>query len=264
MSGAWQQWRVPPDAVTLRPGTVDLWRIWLPGLRGLLQDLLAMLDAAEQRQHAAFRFDHLRERYAVRHGAMRSILAHYLGMPSPRQVDFATGLNGKPRLLNAAAPLPFNLTDSGDLAVLAVSAAGEVGVDVEEEQADRPPLEILPQLAPMERDAITSHPPQERSSALYRTWVRKEAYLKARGDGLSLDLAGFCVPVDPRAGSFPAVRSCSASRAPGTWWGTDFVPGPGWAGSVVTSARPSGVRYWDATEQWVRQRMFATHRADFA
>ena len=254
---------MPPDTVRSRPGMLDLWRIWLPAHRGLLPDLLAMLDAVEQRQYAAFQFNHLRERYAIRHGLMRVILSHYLAMPSPRQLELTTGLNGKPRLLNAPNPLSFNLTDSGDLAVLAVSAAGEVGVDVEQEQLDRPPLEILSQLAPVERDTIAALPPHERPSALYRVWVRKEAYLKARGDGLSVDLRGFCVPVLRRAApDWPMQAVCSSDERH-QWRGLDFVPEPGWVGCVVTPGGLDRLCRWDLTEGWVRQQM-QVKAAEFA
>ena len=151
---------------------------------------------SEDERRRAQRYAFLRDR--VRFIAARSFLRRTLGRHrgvDPASLRFAYGLRGRPELEGAPA-LQFNLSYSGDQALLAVSRDGPLGVDVEA----RRPLPDLEGLAsqvmdPVELRAFHAHPEQDRSAAFFALWTRKEAALKAMGVGFSIDPRSFHVGV---------------------------------------------------------------------
>lgn len=171
---------------------VKIWTIALdqPELTGV-----DVLSADERERAGRFRFSRDRTRYVLAHVALRRILAEATGTP-PHRLAFVIGPQGKPALVGPGGP-HFNLSHSDELAVLAVSTAGPLGVDVE---AVRPIPEFdtvaEAHFSPAELDALRALPPGEREHGFYRLWTRKEAYLKAIGTGLSHPLHGFTVNID--------------------------------------------------------------------
>jgi 4'-phosphopantetheinyl transferase len=155
--------------------------------------LESLLDSDEARRCRRFATEDLKRRFIVRHGMLRLVLASYLPV-APSQIELGVARNGKPVVLRPVTSLRFNLSDSDNRAVIGVADGAEIGIDLERIRCDRPPFEILPQLAPGERRSIESAGPQQRIHALYRTWTRKEAVLKACGDGLGFELSQFEVP----------------------------------------------------------------------
>jgi 4'-phosphopantetheinyl transferase len=132
-----------------------------------------------------------RQFVAARYG-LRAILSRYVGIP-PQDLIFAYHTHGKPFLVGNAT-IEFNLAHSGDLALVAV-ARQPVGVDLEQIH----PLPSMAQMAqiaftPEELRALYDLPPQRRLCAFYRIWTRKEALMKAQGDGFRR-ARNFNVPV---------------------------------------------------------------------
>lgn len=170
-------------------GAVDLWLVdttaETPGT-----DALDVLDADERRRAAAFHFDRHRVRYVAAHLALRGILGERLGR-APGDVRFTRlacpgcgGPHGRPALADAP-DLHFSLSHSGDLALVAVGPA-PVGADVEELPSAKVAEELTAVLHPRERAELAAlTAPEARRLAVARAWVRKEAYLKGLGTGLS-------------------------------------------------------------------------------
>ena len=131
---------------------------------------------------------------------MRLLLGRYLGL-DPASISLVYSAHGKPMLgLEARSSLRFNLSHSAGRAVYAISRGRELGVDIEQVR----PLVDLEKLAhrffsTRERTALMALSETDRSIAFYRCWTRKEAYLKALGDGLSRPLSDFDVSVLPGA-----------------------------------------------------------------
>jgi 4'-phosphopantetheinyl transferase len=145
---------------------------------------------------ARFSFSHLRESFVIARGALRYLLGRYLDL-HPASIRFIYGSNGKPALASAAN-IQFNITHSGSLAAVALTADCQIGVDLEQIR----PLSDLQHIADRyfcseEAAEIMSLPPSERERAFFCCWTRKEAYIKAIGDGLSAPLDGFRVTVQP-------------------------------------------------------------------
>jgi 4'-phosphopantetheinyl transferase len=176
--GAWD----PAAAWSAAGGeAVDVWRADLNA--GGERDA-ALLSPDELARGARFVRDADRRCWTRAHAFLRSVLAGYAG-EDPRALRFETGAHGKPRLL-AGAALEFNLAHSAGVALCAVAAGREVGVDVEVPRRRRDELAIARAAfgaAEAERLAALEGPARER--AFLRAWVRHEAALKCRGVGLT-------------------------------------------------------------------------------
>ena len=176
--------------------------------------------SADERERAShFRSRHHAERFLSAHGALRLILARYLAR-DPLALRFSTGAWGKPAL--EGETLEFNLSHSGELALIAVARTRRVGVDVET-------LRAVPELAgiatsvcsPGERAALDALEAQERDVAFLAMWTRKEALAKMTGEGIRavardvcLDEQGDCKLVPLR--DLPGYAACVAAE--GTTW----------------------------------------------
>jgi 4'-phosphopantetheinyl transferase len=144
------------------------------------------LSAEERERMARFKFDRDRRRYAVAHAALRSILAGYLRV-HPLNLRFSFGPTGKPRL--ASDDLAFNLSHSHEMALIAVTQTGEIGIDIEWVDPDFAFEDVAQRFfTSREVRALTSLPGHLQRQAFYKCWTSKEAYLKAKGTGLSGEL----------------------------------------------------------------------------
>ena len=175
---------------------IHLWSVSLAPSPSEVAALRPLLSADEIERVERYRFDHLKRRGVVRRGRLRQLVGAYSGR-DPKAVRFDYGEKGKPVLANAGG-LEFNLTDSEDLAVYAFTRHCEIGVDVEMlrpmPDADSIAVSFF---AAAERDVLAGVGEEEKSRAFFNCWTRKEAYIKAIGEGLSEPLDNFCVTLWP-------------------------------------------------------------------
>jgi len=172
-----------------------------------------ILTPEESARAARFRFERHRRSFILRRAALRILLGRYLHI-SPESVSFAYSAKGKPSLSNVLkasisrpglrlkrpGQIRFNTSHSGDIALFAFALQSEIGVDVERLR----PIDDMGELArqyfcPEETQELMALPPSQRQAAFFRCWTRKEAYLKATGEGLSAPLDGFQVTFGPGA-----------------------------------------------------------------
>lgn len=153
--------------------------------------LAEILSEDERERAARFHFERDRIRYIAGRAQLRMLLAGYLDA-APAELVFSYGANGKPSL--AAGAPQFNLSHSGALALCAVTADVEVGIDVELYRPDFAG-ERIPErfFSPDEVAALRATPEELQARGFLELWTRKEAFIKARGDGLSLALDSFSV-----------------------------------------------------------------------
>ncbi len=178
-------WPAGPVRPQFAPGEIHLWRAVLDHpIR--LSGAEAVLSRAEILRAGKFARAQDRERFIAAHGALRMVLGLYVSA-DPQSLEFHTGPMGKPALVQTFTDLRFNLSHSGDLALIAVSRGREVGVDVERVQRD---IEFDPIVEhyfdPRETWDLRTAPPQERVRKFFDLWTRKEACVKAEGSGLGL------------------------------------------------------------------------------
>ena len=184
-------WMPAPDVLELESRQVDVWRVPLDLRSAAVKSLGSTLSVEESQRAARFHFPEDRTRYIIAHSSLRNILSRYLNC-DPDQLNFSTNEYGKPAL--DSHNLEFNLSHSGDFALIAVSGEQKVGVDVER---IRPDMEIESMarrfFSPDEVSDLMTLPPEEREVGFFNCWTRKEAYIKAQGLGLSLPLDSFDV-----------------------------------------------------------------------
>jgi 4'-phosphopantetheinyl transferase len=188
-------WLAPPASPRTAPAEVHIWLASLTATPGSLRSCWEILDENERARALAFRFPRPRERFVIARGILRQILGRYFRQP-PASLRLATEAHGKPFLADNVLDLRFNIAHSEDLALVAVSQAREVGVDVERVR-EHLEVEAIARhsFSRVEVDALLKLPPPLRGGAFFACWTLKEAYLKARGDGLTLPLDAFAVSV---------------------------------------------------------------------
>lgn len=152
--------------------------------------LMLQLDTAERTRAQRFAFPHLRTRFVAAHAFVRQVLGRYLGI-SPGSVRYAYTAQGKPRLSNNGE-VRFNLSHSADLAALAIAWNREIGIDIEKTHEIADMLSLARRyFSQPEIDWLLALPQDALNSAFFTCWTAKEAYLKARGDGLLFPLDRF-------------------------------------------------------------------------
>ena len=187
--------------LNLGPDEVHVWQVRLDVAADAVASAFGVLSASEQTQARRFTFEDGQRHFTVARGALRRILSRYLDDPPPAHA-FETGPHGKPSLKPASKseglhPLRFNVSHTGDIAVIAAAWNRELGIDIE--CVDRKvEMENLSKrfFSPTEAEDVLKADTATRRDVFFRIWTTKEAYIKARGDGLSLPLDQFDVVTD--------------------------------------------------------------------
>jgi 4'-phosphopantetheinyl transferase len=189
--------KAPTERLICASGDVDVWRVALDCSPTDLIAFEAALSSTERVRASKFATEELRRRWIAARGALRMILAAYLGV-SPGSLVLTSDANGKPKLAKVDSAVFFNLTHSAHLAFVAISARKSVGIDAEILRTDIVWEEISSRFfARVEADEIRSLAPEWRNAAFFACWTRKEAYLKAIGIGLHAALDKFQMSVQP-------------------------------------------------------------------
>ena len=197
-------------------------------------ELIPLLSVEELGRADRFHFKHHRRHYIVARARLRQLLGIRLQVP-PATVEISVGRHGKPALGGGheTQKLSFNLSHSGQLAVYAFSHSQQVGVDVE---AFRhiPEIDGLAEryFSTAEVAALRATPSDQRQLAFLACWTRKEAFVKAVGEGLNYPLKSFDVSVSPHA---PAaiLRVGTLNGKEAGWRMTAFQPASDHIGAVV-------------------------------
>lgn len=205
-----------------------------------------LFDKDELARAERFAYEKDRCTYIHTRGTLRKLLGQYLQM-KPESFSFEYSAYGKPFLPSNGKPdmVSFNVSHSGGYALLAFTHQAAIGVDLEakDHYAD---TEVLAQhyFSPSERDQLLNLLIDEQVSAFYRTWTRKEAFLKAHGEGLGLPLDGFSVTVAPDE----PTKLERIDWAPGTeedWSLISFTVARDLPGAVVVEGKVRLIRYVD-------------------
>ena len=174
---------------------------------------------------------------------LRFILARYLRR-QPADIVFTYGANGKPALDNTEPTLHFNLAHSENRVVYAFSHAGELGVDIELVRS-LPEFESIARhfFSPEECAQLLSLPAGQRAEAFFNCWTRKEAYLKAVGDGLMVPLNSFQVSLLPDQPA--AFIKLAGDRYPASQWGLFHLNFPdGYIGALAIPLPGCTLHWW--------------------
>jgi 4'-phosphopantetheinyl transferase len=225
--------------------TADVWVVDLAVSAAGLERCASVLDGAERDRAARFLRPVDRERYVASHAALRLILAGSLDL-DPAEIRLVAGAAGKPELAGwSRGTLDFNLSHSGQRALVGLAQAAAIGVDVE---MVRPIPDAMPiaraHFAADEAAALAALAPEDVLLAFFGLWTRKEAVVKALGAGLSLPLDRFSVTLPPAP---PRLLRIAAG---GAWTLASVDAGPDYAGTVAVRCATATVTYHALSADW--------------
>jgi 4'-phosphopantetheinyl transferase len=163
------------------------------------REFLATLSPKEQTRAGKFAFEKLQRRFVFRRATLRKLLGHYLGM-APEQVGIELEAFGKPALAknHRQSGIQFNLSTSEDFAIIGITQERALGVDIEYHKRHADYAKIAQRFfSPAEVTAFQELPEEQRLIGFYNCWTRKEAFIKAVGQGLSYPLTDFDVTLKP-------------------------------------------------------------------
>jgi 4'-phosphopantetheinyl transferase len=230
---------LPADARSqLAAGDVHVWRWALTKAPHEVAELKSLLSPDEIARAERFYFARHHDAFVVARAGLRSTLARYLNRP-PAAIAFRYGDAGKPELGGESAggalaggELAFNLSHSGDLAVCAIATAGPIGIDIERVRAMNDAAGLARRyFAAAEVAVWESLTVEDQVAAFFRCWTRKEAYLKALGDGLRAPLDRFVVSF--AAGELPRLVEPSPHDELRDWLVEDVDVGEGYTAAIV-------------------------------
>jgi 4'-phosphopantetheinyl transferase len=210
------------------------------------------LTADERQRAERFLFEKDRTHFVVSRGLLRVLLGGYLRQDPPH-LRFTYGPHGKPALAThtGRAPLRFNVSHSHGLALYAVTRGREVGVDVERIRPEIAQEKIAERFfAPREVTVLRRLPPLLQTSAFFACWTRKEAYMKAKGDGLALPLDQFEVSLAPGEPAALLRTAWDPQEAAG-WALQDLEPAPGYRAAVAVAGHDWHLTCWDGPAAYV-------------
>jgi 4'-phosphopantetheinyl transferase len=194
-----------------------------------------LLSIDEQQRAARFHFARDRQNYGATRALLRSLLGAYL-QASPRELSFQYSDKGKPGLdsRHYGRRLVFNVSHSGDFALLGFSSRNAIGVDIEKIRVDFDSRAIAERFfSAREQKELSQIPADQQHRAFFRCWTRKEAFIKAIGEGLSHPLDQFDVSLNAAGPVLLATRP-DASEAE-RWCVQAVDAGPGYAAAIAIS-----------------------------
>ncbi|MGC2332312.1 MAG: 4'-phosphopantetheinyl transferase superfamily protein [Candidatus Acidiferrales bacterium] len=227
----------------LSEGCVHVWRA--STARANLRPFTEILSAEELGRAERFFFERDRRAFVVCRGTLRKLVSLYTGEDA-RKVQFCVSAFGKPGMQNTKVPdLRFNVSHSGQIALLAFSLNQEIGVDVEFKRADVDFAGLAAtSFAPDECAAIAGCDPAERASLFYEIWTRKEASIKADGRGLSVPLEQFSVNGNRIAFQWREISTAASHVLPGGMWSRVVDVPADYAAAIARSVAVRQVFQW--------------------
>jgi len=179
-------WPVPPSNWSLGGDQVHVWAAHLDLLPEALGGFRSILSKEELRRANRFRFETYRERFIAARGILRTLLAPYLKC-APDKLDFSYGPKGKPALADefSGSGLFFNLAHSEELALIAITRLSPIGIDIEKIRPMSDLDELVERFFSVRESALFQKlPDEQKNPAFFNLWTRKEAWLKATGEGI--------------------------------------------------------------------------------
>jgi len=231
-------WIIPDTFPDITTGQLHVWKT-----RAGVHADDAILSADERLRLKRFRFAEQRQSFLSSHTLLRRLIGQYLNL-HPAKIEFSYTAFNKPFLSPSQndKQLEFNLSHSGEMILIGVTVGTAVGVDVEHTK----PLPDLEQIAALnfssgEQQDLLSLPEPQRVEAFYKCWTRKEALIKACGDGLTMSLDSFRVSLLPGG---PARLIHSMDQR--TWTLIDIAMESGYAAAAALPIANVDAQYYDA------------------
>jgi 4'-phosphopantetheinyl transferase len=241
------EWDHSSGYIDLGADEAHVWRVSLDQDAETIAKLATLLAQDERRRAMRYRRPVDRDRFIVGRGILRKIISAYLGI-GPGELRFTYNEYGRPAVSDEQNDrgLNFNLSHSAELALYAVTGGRVVGIDIEYMREDFATLEIAEHFFSRdEMAALKSLPADQRTAGFFNCWSRKEAFIKAKGMGVSYPLDRFTVSLAP--GEAPALLKVDDDELEVARWRTyELKPGAGYAAALIVAAPPVFLkrRHW--------------------
>jgi 4'-phosphopantetheinyl transferase len=240
-------WDTPPAELELSSHDLDVWRASLDQPEELVARLSQTLNTEEQARAQRFHFERHRRRFTVGRAVLRWIVGYYLKIAAD-EVQFDYSSHGKPALaaVHHQDTFQFNLSHSQTVGLYAFTHCRKIGIDVEHDHEMKDMEGIASRFfSSREHHKLRQVPAEKRREAFFNCWTRKEAYIKAIGDGLSSPLDRFDVSLAP--GDSPQLLSIDGDPQKAALWSViAFNPVPGYAAAICVERGSYRPRFW----QW--------------
>lgn len=228
-------WKDGPGAISLNRSELHVWKIGLDQPAHQQEQYCDILSADEQDRAERFHYEIHRSRFVAGRALLRILLCSYL-KTQPQQLVFDYGLYGKPALISEQNPeqIKFNLSHADALALYAFAIERELGIDIERIQS-LPDMDQIAARSFSKREYNTwvALPDSEKAKAFSRCWTRKEAFIKAIGNGLQYPLDEFDVTLSP--GQMPELTWVAADpQATDRWSYANLPKIPGYSSALIT------------------------------
>ncbi len=239
-----QNWSTSPGSITLSESKIDVWAVPLDLGEDCIAKCHELLSEDEINRAQRFHFEADQRRFTIARGSLRQLIGRYLRC-NPHSIVFQTNEYGKPRLgKENDIPLCFNISHSGEMAVMAFSYGRELGVDIELIREDIEYQSLSERFfSKTETLMLKSLAEKDRLKCFYATWTRKEAFIKAVGKGLSIPLDQFDVSVGLEVS--PALLDvrydCPNSNG---WFMSEIALNDFFAGALVVEGENVKIRYF--------------------
>ena len=236
MTGKLAVWRNGLGDERIGNGHVHIWYVDLSAADTCVPTPESVLSLDERARAARLVQGENRRRFVVSRAVLRCLLSQYAEV-APEQLRFDYGPHGKPELASTglAQGLGFNMSHSGDVILYAVARGRSIGIDVEHERPRSNFMRIAERFFSVEEyEALHAFPDRDRPSAFFRCWTRKEAYVKARGDGIAAGLDTFSVSMDEEP---CLLRSDEGPAEVARWSMADIVVEDGYVSTLCAEGR---------------------------
>ena len=245
MSKAVDSWLSPPLNFKLSSQEVHVWRVYIDTDDSITKKLQPLLSTDERLKAARFRFEKDSAKYIVTRGTLRIILGRYLDK-KPEELKFSYNQYGKPALhsINTNKLISFNVSHSRGLALIAVAQNWDVGVDIEYVRTNVNYEEIAERFfSPAEKAVWRLLPTSVKQEAFFNCWTRKEAYIKAKGMGLSIPLNEFDVSFKP--GEPAALLNTTWDEQEVNCWSlAEITLAPDYIAALAVEANNYQLKFW--------------------
>lgn len=239
-------WEQGSKRASLSDQEVHVWRTWLDLEEGMEDWFWRQLSCGEKERADRYFMKRDRRRFVAARGWLRTVLAGYVQC-EPREIQFTYGAWGKPALAGVDSKFQFNLAHSEEMAMCVVTRDRRAGIDVEKIRK----MDDLEQIArryfsKKEQADLLRLGEADRHLGFFNCWTRKEAYLKATGEGVTAGLDQFQVTLIP--GERPALVSREGMPEESTRWEFhDLEPAPGYASALAIEGVGLALSCWDWT-----------------
>ena len=253
-------WKIPKSQIFLYEDDLHIWKSPLNIDVQRVQFLKSLLSTDETKRAERFYFDKDKEHFEVGRGILRVLLGNYLNI-NPKKIKFHYNQFGKPFITDQFknSKIQFNLSHSKDMLVLVFCKTANVGIDIEFMRTDFDLLRLARQFfSKREVKELISTPSNLLREAFFNCWTRKEAFIKAKGKGLSIPLDKFDVSSAPGK---PA-RLCYYNENPSEisdWFLYELNGiGENYISSVAIKGRPENMKYWEYDGKFELVQMYSS------